>query len=370
MANLASVTVEYYENENGGTIRTLPSDSVQGVSWSGGRQNITDQLVGSTCQIFGRTTLPYPPSAGGRAKVTLSDGTNTAVYNGYIRDFRVIYGAIPSLDTWELVLEGPLARAGRMVGTISTSANTSTVYFAYQIATVINPPIGVQIATTGWGATTSAQTFTETQAANLINTLQQTEQGWIYEYSATVIGGLDVPAIHFDGRNSPGFGTTVQSFSDTGSAANYYEIEFLSSAYNYGTKIVVTSTGLADQTAGSGTYQQTFSTILYSTTEAANTAGYLKLKFDTASAVPYVIRFRQAADSKANLNILQTDKVGQNISILFRGTTYNAIIEGMSVSARPDGWVGELYLSSSLANSFLTLDSTVYGTLDYNKLGF
>jgi hypothetical protein len=57
------------------------------------------------------------------------------------------------------------------------------------------------------------------------------------------------------------------------------------------------------------------------------------------------------------------------VNIKLRGTTYNAVIEGMDFDADPSNWRCTLYLSSSLQNAFLRLDDAVYGKLDTNKLG-
>ena len=154
----------------------------------------------------------------------------------------------------------------------------------------------------------------------------------------------------------------------------YTEIEFLSAAYNLGTKVTVQADGLAEQSSGSGLYAQTVSTINETTSQAADLAGYLKTKFEVSSQVPYALRFSGANQTYAyDLALAAADQTanGQAIVVYFRGLTYNCVIEGLQFDVSPQaGWSCTLNLSSSLQNAFLKLDNPIFGTLDNNKLGF
>jgi hypothetical protein len=55
--------------------------------------------------------------------------------------------------------------------------------------------------------------------------------------------------------------------------------------------------------------------------------------------------------------------------IKFRGTTFDARIEGATLTASPDQTRVTFYLSSAEANPYFILDSADYGVLDQNKLG-
>lgn len=369
MGSLLSLNVTYAQSE-GGTLRTLPAGSIQSLVWTTGRQNISDQWTGGQCTIYGRTTLTYPPVVGGRVQVELvrSSDSDAAYFYGFISDFRVVYGIVSSMDTWEMRIEGPMARAGRATGTVTTTASASTYDMAVSIKTGLTGTIITTVPAAGWGSTTSAQTFTNAQFSEIVNTLAQTEQGHVVE-SVDTTTSWD-PQLILAGRNATGYGSTVATFADDGTGKEFYEIEFLSAAYNYGSKVIVSATGLADQSSGTGTYTQTFSTINATTGQAADLAGYIKTELDLATAVPFALRYRQAAKTPASADLSQQSRVHQNVTVKFRGSTYQCRIEGSTLSASPDGgYICTLYLSSSLQNAWLVLDDAVYGKLDTGKLG-
>jgi hypothetical protein len=62
--------------------------------------------------------------------------------------------------------------------------------------------------------------------------------------------------------------------------------------------------------------------------------------------------------------------VGARVSVTFRGTVYQSIIEGVRVTATPQSSRYTFYLSGADLNNYLVLNDTVFGTLDYNKLGY
>jgi hypothetical protein len=61
---------------------------------------------------------------------------------------------------------------------------------------------------------------------------------------------------------------------------------------------------------------------------------------------------------------------GAQCTVTLRGTTYNCVIEGATITADPSSTTVTFKLSSADAYAFLRLDDALLGTLDYNKLGF
>jgi hypothetical protein len=61
---------------------------------------------------------------------------------------------------------------------------------------------------------------------------------------------------------------------------------------------------------------------------------------------------------------------GYQIGIILRGTRYQCVLEGATITATPESTRFTYYLSSAEAYSFLILDDAIYGKLDNNKLGF
>jgi hypothetical protein len=62
--------------------------------------------------------------------------------------------------------------------------------------------------------------------------------------------------------------------------------------------------------------------------------------------------------------------IGARVSVTFRGTVYYSIIEGVRVTATPESSRYTFYLSGADLNNYLILNDTVFGRLDYNKLGY
>ena len=62
--------------------------------------------------------------------------------------------------------------------------------------------------------------------------------------------------------------------------------------------------------------------------------------------------------------------IGARVSVTFRGTVYQSIIEGISVTATPESSRYTFYLSGADLNNYLILGDSVFGRLDYNKLGY
>jgi hypothetical protein len=61
--------------------------------------------------------------------------------------------------------------------------------------------------------------------------------------------------------------------------------------------------------------------------------------------------------------------IGALVTVIFRGTTVTAQIQGINTTFYPDYASVQLYLSPSIGAPF-TLDSPILGVLDQNRLGF
>jgi hypothetical protein len=56
--------------------------------------------------------------------------------------------------------------------------------------------------------------------------------------------------------------------------------------------------------------------------------------------------------------------------VAFRGTTYQCIVEGVTMSASPASSSFTFHLSGADLNAYLILNNAVFGRLDFNKLGY
>jgi len=371
-----SYTIKYYATGSGSPY-TLASGIVTGVTWNSGRRNITDNWNGGNCTIYGRSPSSFSPGPeiGKGVSVTLNDGSAGTFY-GYIADYRIIYGLSTAYDTWELALESGYSAASRRVSDdVFCTVGESTYTLAYRInqASVLAGS-GYSISygpASSFGAIVSTQSWNGYLSDPITDCLT-TEAGVLIDTAILPGGGAFYPTSTIYGHNATW--TKKATFSDAAdSNYRYNSIEFESSAFNYGSQVIVEADGLAAQTSGTGIYAQTFQTINGTTSDAANLAAYLKTKLDLATAVPSAISFTSGTNVPKSLNIgalCDPTVVGNYIDIIFRGTTYSCIIEGFTMSGNPTELSCTYYLSSSLQNAFLRLDDAVFGKLDTNKLGF
>lgn len=375
MATKPTVTVNYKAD---GYIGLLSASNVQRVDWNVGRSNITDPYSSGTCSVYGRGNIlssGFPPAIGKDIRVKVKDGATEANFYGVISDVRQIYGIRTTMDTYEIHIDGSYAQLARNVSSITTTAGASTSSLATSIIATLPTSVGVNNG--GWGSTTSAQTYTG-QNSDPLDVLMATEQGVVVEYGEdqnwlTPVSFITI--LNLYGRNatalySVGSNTLTDDKTTYPSEYQYSEIEFLSAAQNYGTKVIVNANGLASQSSGTGNYVQSVETINSTTSEAANLAGYIKTQLDLSQTVPVRVSFSGASNTSSTIFLANTNQIKQACTIRFRGQTYTAIIEGLSFSADASNWECNWILSSSLANAFLKLDNTSLGIIGTNKLGF
>jgi hypothetical protein len=173
------------------------------------------------------------------------------------------------------------------------------------------------------------------------------------------------------------------NFSDVANNSTnqvYSKINFDSLADNFYTQVTVTpeSFGAATVTqSGAAVPYRAYqtNTLNASNSQATDYANYLLGNYGTARFA--ISSFTCIAEAQADF---QLDVIGASSSIIlsagtqvgvtFRGTTYQCLIEGVSVTATPANALYTYYVSGADLNAYLILDNTVFGTLDNNKLGY
>jgi hypothetical protein len=159
----------------------------------------------------------------------------------------------------------------------------------------------------------------------------------------------------------------------------YDVLNFASFADNVATKVIVSPEGLAPQTFGTGTKSFEMKSYDQTTSQAANLAAYVQSTLTQATDVPFSISTRTSLQS--DLFILQLAATGAQernfLEVELRGTTYNCIINGATVSSDPSDTRVQLYLFAADLSAFFVLDNNFYGVLQddgppafNNKLGF
>jgi hypothetical protein len=170
------------------------------------------------------------------------------------------------------------------------------------------------------------------------------------------------------------------SFTDTGSGYAYQALEFVSSVQQTFNWVSVQAAGLAAQVAsGTAPFNSlNYTTYSANTTDAANLASYVyNLLSGQVQAAPFSISTTTMASSNcmalaqllldgfANTNAV----MGQQVGVTFRGSTSYGIVVGVNSAFYSDHAAVQLYLSPSLGTPF-TLDSSAFGVLDTNRLGY
>lgn len=344
-------TVKYYRGASNYTLA-----NVSGISFSWGKQNIIDDYSGLSFTIAGfNPQWTVKPEVGDQ--VLVDGGVGIMSISGYISDVTITYGQTASMDSFVIQCEGPFIKHGRVYGSITTTAGTTTYTMAQSIQALSS---GFYAQSGGYGSTTSAQTLTAT-AADLAHLWSRTEGGYIREQ--------DLEAV-MNGRNSMS-STTPYTFTDIPGDGKdkYNEIVFRSAADNYSSKVIVQADGFADQTAGTGAYPIQISTISSGTAEAANLAGYYFTQLDLNQQVPFAITWSSPISVTGPI-MSSPYATNRPVTITFRGATYTCVIIGGDFTMSNSEWRATAYLVSSLAQAFLVLDSTTLGVLDTNKLGF
>lgn len=376
-----------YLAQNGGTTGNYTTiNNVQEVSIGKGRQWATDPYNPSTCTVKFRGTNSSC-QVGNWVVVTDLDFNFPAgnpLYMGTIKDIQVEYGIVTNLDYTTIVLEGTLARWGRRQFNSRAIAQANTLNQIDTLATAIG--FGSFTTASGGLSIAAAQTYTG-NGLDLINQIMLTEMGHLGEYGTFTLPGLGQitmsPDIVFFERNYDNVANFTFADDTTAGGIRYEHIGFTSAAQNYYTEATIQPLGLATQTAGSGFYNITQDSVDYSTGQALNHAQYLVSQYNsTASTLASITASYGRQDTTTRQNnfkslIRDVNSVsGALYQVIFRGTTYYGVLEGMQLSADTSETTIELTFSAYDNNNYLILNNAVFGTLGTsgtypgNKLGF
>jgi hypothetical protein len=172
------------------------------------------------------------------------------------------------------------------------------------------------------------------------------------------------------------------SFSDVANNASqqvYDRIEFASLADNSFNQSIVTAPGYSNQISNNGVAPfRSFTTNTYanSVAQAKDIADYV-LAEGLAPIAPTSISCVSSAQNVSKLDTLGAPSGVDRfvnlplryVDVVFRGQTYEARIEGATLTASPEQTRVTYNLSAQESNPFLLLDNADFGVLDQNKLG-
>ena len=355
--------------------------NLQGIQISLGRGAQLDQVKASTATFELRYPTGYasPVTAlvsGTYIKIENTTGSAYTIWRGRISDVSARYGipfvsGVGQADFLSVTCEGNFAAVGRMQGenyAMAAGGLSQQCLDAYN-----ESGVEIQFITSGGEPQMAATTVSSTWA------------DWVARAALTVNARLwDSSTANGSWIVSPFFSNvSTVNFSDTENNATnqiYNQINFDSLSDNFYTQIQVDpeSYGVATVTqAGASLPYRTYqvNTLNDSTSQATDYANYLLANYGTAQfAISSFTCMAEAQSSfqldKIGYESLMPQAPGTQVSVAFRGTTYQCIIEGVTMSATPAGASFTYFVSGADLNAYLILDNTVFGTLDYNKLGY
>ena len=368
-----------YQVQYGATYATMSANTatdVQTVQFSYGRQRPLDQYSVETANI----TLRYPngyatPTAlfvtgtfiriMGRLGIS---GSYSQLWVGRISDVTVDYGipyvgSVGNADFVNISCEGALAAFGRLQGAgYAMAADT----------------LGVQIVNAN--AQTSLSAASYSGYGDEVNfpatTISGTWADWINSCALTMNGRItDIGSGVVISNAFFKLPATFGNFSDATNDGNnhpYTKINFSSLADNWYTQVTVDPESFSPATVSTGsapfrTYQ--VNTLNASTGQATDYANYLLSTYkDQSLRIMSVTCLLNAQNG--DIPRYAQGYIGSQVSVLFRGTTYQCVIEGGTWSGTVEQSTATFYLSAQDLNNYLTLDDAIYGKLDENKLGY
>jgi hypothetical protein len=376
----------FYSTTYDGTYTELTN--IQAITIVRGRQRFVDPFQGSQCiiELIPANTYAIALAVGQVLDIRSSNsGSSPAMFCGQITDVQRSYGIpynaanTPNAPADRIILTvtgGTGVLGGQILDfALPLSAGADAVGSASQAVSGVQTPQGYNSFDPVSGVTISGVTFpVGSTALDLQNVCLRTAQ-WSIDDGDTMRTSRSGPynsAVMYYPASATG--TTI-TFSDAGTvgAYRYNEIEYLSSIQQTFGSVGVKPDGLAAQfSTASGDFKNTiyFTTVDQTTTQAANLALYIRTTANQTTPVPFVIRTSTAvADGVDVLARLETYPVGTAVNVIFRGTSVTATVQGWSFAFYPDRCNVQAFMSASLGTPF-TLDSTSFGVLDTNRLGY
>lgn len=336
--------------------------NIQSVTMHSGRRVLTDNYLSGRATVYGRRPDLLPTiNIGDIVTIRLynpnSTPTSSVNYPMRVADLQIVYGTVPAMDSWTLSLEDAFAALGRSKITRTWVAGTTTSTAFDNVCT----DVGISFSTTTASSpkTISATTVTAESALGVMQNIVNTEQGLLYS------NGFGLMFYTRGWQTS----TTFYGFGDAGGANTaYQEVQFLSMADNYATYVLVTINGGTPTVTGTGVYAYQVDSYALNATEAGYIGQYIDGSLSATSSIPNTLTvLLNTETSSRTLNAM-----GRNtgVTLVLRGQTYTANIIGWTVSSTTELTRVTFNLSSTQLYNTLILNNTIYGTLDYNRLGF
>lgn len=378
-------------------------DGVQAVNISRGKQRFQDSVAASQCviELIPTPTLPANITVGQFIDIRdTNNGSSPAYFVGKITDIQRQYsipydattGFAPD-DRLTITITGGTGVMASGYGANFPGGTTDASYAICNgtmgIANVrcVTPqnlnwdptytanPIGINIINPG-GDPLAPELSPWLETINkVLNTIQYSIDD--LDLNRTPVTNGFVNTVYFGAYCYPTgqTGKTLQFVDDGSTGANifkYSQIEFLSSVQSAFTQVVIESTfPNVEIKTGSRPYTGfSYPTAIATQAQGTPLGQYVLTTNATTNPVPFTIGTSSAVqDGVQQLGKLAECPIGTAVILKFRGAVYYATVSAVSVNYLPD--VANVYLTftPSLGTPF-TLNSTAFGVLNTNRLGF
>jgi len=358
----------------------------QSITYNFGIRNPVDILKASTGSVTCRmpTTLTTPPKLGDNIAIDWiyqkSPQLQWPIIVCKITNIKYNY-AIPyqsgvaPMDTVTIDFEGAFAQAGRS-RTIASYGATAT----YQ--SFLNSVGGeAGITATAFAGDSPGPAFPFPDVPDYVSNIVADR----FQYGVNTVQGRMSefgPNLQFTERNA--YFTGLYAFSDTTNNATnqvYDALEFTNYAENYYTKVVVSGYPPADYVASNGSVpfrQYNVTAFPLNASKGTELAKGILNRYQSPDITLSSVSAKASAQTVFNLFSLRSPggqinlagNTGCKVSVVFRGATYGAMVEGGTLTATPEDTRITYYLSGENINNLFILGDSVWGVLGQNKLGF
>jgi hypothetical protein len=351
-----------------------PLSDIQNVTIQKGRAQVTDPFKASTATITGRDVAALPTiEIGGEIEISVDESAYlfpVQMFYGVVADIQITYGQVPAMDTWTIYCEDALATAGRSLTTDSFSWSAGIAAYTAGAQVMTNAFSGAVTLAGGAfsSSTVSAQSKPNTNVLQLLNELAATEQGYIVSQQPNAIKWIN----RAEYITNPLVGDfTDGSMATVNPTGKFNDVTFRSQADSFFDKVVIEPDGLAAQSSGTGSRVYTVKTYDETTTQAKNLADYTLATLQVQQSVPSTISaLSESQTTNLVIECFLSAGLGFRAGLILRGVFYDLFLEGATVTATPDQTRFTYNVVSADALNFFILDSSAYGRLDADKLGF
>jgi hypothetical protein len=297
-------------------------------------------------------------------------GKTAPLWQGRIRDVRVAWnlpwdGTTGNGDQLTIEAEGYLGGFGRSA---TEGVADFPVGFVFEyLLDFLN--FAEWVAPVGYDPTLADSTGQVTSDAELVDVIATT-------FSASIQDGN--PTVRVTSGNY--YADTTAVFSDVANDAThrvFEEIEYSSLADDYLRRIQVDSPNASAFSEAVNAYGRdaTFTTLSYNDDAAIGLVDDLIDRYGEAAFRVTSVACRAEAQHTMNLDGLDStdpwnELIGKRTEVTFRGTNIKVRIQGVEFVASPETALYRYFFSAENPVEYLILDSSDYGVLDTNRLGW